>query len=412
MKKPIISNATDSEDAARETREMRKVSLEELKGKTVPEQFHLLEARGYHKCLRNPFIRVSPDEWRKVIEADKDGNNILGEPEKINLTGFQKFTTPFVLLDEYGAVIDEYNFISFYYREVTGTGLIAECWFRGGEQETALTVPLFSESMIDAGVDVPSFNAEDYTLTVHDVKSFEAGMRLRYGRETKITRLSNGRFALAVRVLTDKCWIGFPACGDGNMEHYKKNIMSYLFESLDKEPFYKLGNDDSNSVTFASWEAAYSWANYLGIVMHVESQCYSFLDGAIYFESKEHEQKYYELVEKYGAENRASYKALFYLLTSTLDIRYHLSACFGISGGEIYIKSDALRHDWVTGGDARIIRLAFNLFTGGCPTSGHLRGEKKEMELLKSTPAGIFFGLDETLTLVAITGLFIRANIK
>lgn len=58
--------------------------------------------------------------------------------------------------------------------------------------------------------------------------------------------------------------------------------------------------------------------------------------------------------------------ALVYLLTLTEDLRQHFGECVNVQ--ERHIRPGVINASWVTGTDARIIRLAFNLFNGGTPT--------------------------------------------
>lgn len=60
---------------SREGKIRRIVSLDELKGLTVPEQFALLERSGYKKGPRNPFISTSFKEWALILNADR-GNHM------------------------------------------------------------------------------------------------------------------------------------------------------------------------------------------------------------------------------------------------------------------------------------------------------------------------------------------------
>ena len=130
----------------------------------------------------------------------------------------------------------------------------------------------------------------------------------------------------------------------------------------------------------------------------------------MYYTSEEHEKTYKALVQKYHVEKSNEYKALFYLLSASPDIRWSLADCIEECGSSILVKEDALSHGWVTGGDARLIRLAFNLFNFGVPTAIGLEGEALEDELRNCTPSHIFSGLDNNFFSAAITGLRIWAR--
>ena len=76
---------------------------------------------------------------------------------------------------------------------------------------------------------------------------------------------------------------------------------------------------------------------------------------------------YYYLSEFNIPESDTERTSLIYALTITEDCRKHMDDCFDPIEG--IVRIDALHHGWVTGSDARAIRLAFNLFNGGVPTS-------------------------------------------
>ena len=84
----------------------------------------------------------------------------------------------------------------------------------------------------------------------------------------------------------------------------------------------------------------------------------------IIFADKEHEQFYYEQLEK-SRNKDCWHKALFYTLGLTEDCRRHFREIFDFEKDQINRKS--LRSGWVTGTDARTMRLAFNLFTDYIP---------------------------------------------
>ena len=61
--------------------------------------------------------------------------------------------------------------------------------------------------------------------------------------------------------------------------------------------------------------------------------------------------------------------------------------------------------EWLTEADMRMIRLALNLFTWGCPTADKLNGEEKEREVKQYLPFEILSGLDFRYTFVALEAL-------
>ncbi len=122
----------------------------------------------------------------------------------------------------------------------------------------------------------------------------------------------------------------------------------------------------------------------------------------ILFNGNAHENAFYSLMKNLninpGDDERV---ALLYVLTITEDCRNNFHDCYNQE--ERCVKKDALQHGWVTGSDARAIRLAFNLFNGAVPTA-LLESENKtanlydyrgdfeynRTELLNSTPCSIF----------------------
>ena len=58
-------------------------------------------------------------------------------------------------------------------------------------------------------------------------------------------------------------WAGFPACGDGDEAQYKAALIRSLVTGIHIEKLYEVGQDDS--MTFPTEEAAYAWAERIGI---------------------------------------------------------------------------------------------------------------------------------------------------
>lgn len=122
----------------------------------------------------------------------------------------------------------------------------------------------------------------------------------------------------------------------------------------------------------------------------------------ILFNGKDHENYFYSLMQKFNIDIKDDERvALFYVLTITEDCRNNFLDCY--EPEERCVKKDALNHGWVTGSDARAIRLAFNLFNGAVPTALEENENKADnlydykgdfqydkTELLNSTPCSIF----------------------
>ena len=242
------------------TGEKKKVSLEELKDLSVAEQFVHLENCGYQRGLENRFIAATLNEWYQIMDAD-DGKNV--KEDAVDLLSVEKVTVPFTLEDAAGKVIDEYNFTRLYYWDTDPARLIVQCWIKGGTPETVLTMPL-TGTITTNGFFIASSTNSDYTLTEHDVKCAEEMFCFLHGWETKVVELANGQYALASHVWHEgKVWSGFPVCGDGNKKNYSAAIMRSLLWGNHGYMDYSVGEDDS--MTFATEEAAYAWAERIGI---------------------------------------------------------------------------------------------------------------------------------------------------
>ena len=122
----------------------------------------------------------------------------------------------------------------------------------------------------------------------------------------------------------------------------------------------------------------------------------------IIYNGKEHERAFWQLMTQLDISPRDSERvALIYILTITEDCRNNFFDCY--DKDDKCINLDALHHGWVTGTDARAIRLAFNLFNGSAPTALNKnendsynlydnRGEFEfdKIELLNTLPSSIF----------------------
>lgn len=242
------------------------VSIEDLKGLSVPEQFKMLERSGYHRGASNYLTPTFVKEWQMIVAADEGG---YVADKWVDLLSTEKLTVPFVLKDRRGVVIDEYNFNLIYYYDSDPARLVAQCWIRGGEKETAFTMPL---TEIPFPNDLRSvINApEEYILTKHDIKCFEERISFHFSDLTKIAALSNGRFALSTHVCDDgNAWSGFPVCGDGDENAYRRYILKHLSTGIDIDELYEVGKDDS--ITFSTREAAKAWADRIGLEINVEA---------------------------------------------------------------------------------------------------------------------------------------------
>ena len=127
----------------------------------------------------------------------------------------------------------------------------------------------------------------------------------------------------------------------------------------------------------------------------------------MFFIDDDHRNFYTALVHR-NKGCSVDYRRLFYLLSSTEDIRNHINDCLELAEPWwASVKTDALRHGWVTSSDSAIIRLAFNLFNGRALTAwDYDRGSDEYLrELEACTPASIFYSLHGDLLRAAITSL-------
>lgn len=78
--------------------------------------------------------------------------------------------------------------------------------------------------------------------------------------------------------------------------------------------------------------------------------------------------------------------------------------------GNLRIRPSVIHEGWVTGGSARILRLAFHLFNYGCPTAYDLPVEEELAETRKYLPMEVLTGLDSRLSKVALNALAILVS--
>lgn len=132
------------------------------------------------------------------------------------------------------------------------------------------------------------------------------------------------------------------------------------------------------------------------------------------FLNEEHRKAFFNAASQYGVNPMDRETGpMLYLLTASYDCRYCLDDLIENENGLLLTKNDALKHPWITGGDARIIRLAFNLYTGNANTA--LSWERKREryrtnteEMKKYLPMTIFCGLDNRLFEAAMEALRLR----
>ena len=217
------------------------------------------------KAILNGQLPHHVNEWRMILDAD-DGEFVA--EQCVDLLSTEKLTVPFALRNRCGVVIDEYNFNLIYYYNSYPARLIAQCWIKGGEEETVFTMPL-TEAPVINGFHCVFNDPAKYILTAHDIRCFEERLSSRFSNLTRITQLSNGRFVRATHIYDNgKSWAGFPVCGDGDEAQYKTSVIRYLRYGVDYDAYYEVGPDDS--LTFPTREAAQAWADRIGLKFYTE----------------------------------------------------------------------------------------------------------------------------------------------
>lgn len=95
------------------------------------------------------------------------------------------------------------------------------------------------------------------------------------------------------------------------------------------------------------------------------------------FRNRGHEEFYRENMRKAGVPD-TYHKSLFYLLGIEKSTREHFGQIFNIKNG--CVNPECVCQGWLTGTYGKIVRLAFNLYTGGLPTvdTGFSEQEKAE----------------------------------
>lgn len=88
----------------------------------------------------------------------------------------------------------------------------------------------------------------------------------------------------------------------------------------------------------------------------------------IKFKSSEHELFYNEMLAKCTYQD-CYHRALMYTLGINEDTRRHIDEIYDFDTR--CIKLNSLKACWVTSGDSRAMRLAFNLFTDNVPENTH-----------------------------------------
>jgi hypothetical protein len=87
----------------------------------------------------------------------------------------------------------------------------------------------------------------------------------------------------------------------------------------------------------------------------------------VYFADKKHLDFYAQQIDSLKNQNDPYYKALFYTLGICPDTRRNIDLLFERTKRSVC--PDEIHAGWQTRGSTIVTRLAFNLFTDGCPTA-------------------------------------------
>ena len=87
---------------------------------------------------------------------------------------------------------------------------------------------------------------------------------------------------------------------------------------------------------------------------------------AIIFISEAHEKFYYEKLKEVRYED-VYHKALVYCLGICNDTRNNIDRIYDFKSG--LVETKCLNEGWQTSGSVRVIRMAFNLYCNGMPST-------------------------------------------
>lgn len=100
----------------------------------------------------------------------------------------------------------------------------------------------------------------------------------------------------------------------------------------------------------------------------------------IVFAGREHEQFYYENLQKVRCAD-VYHKALIYTLGINSDTRAHIDRIYGFVDG--LVKPECLTEGWQTSGSARVVRMAFNLYCNGTPSVDENMDTREQLDECK-----------------------------
>lgn len=107
----------------------------------------------------------------------------------------------------------------------------------------------------------------------------------------------------------------------------------------------------------------------------------------IIFKNKEHEKFYNTYLSKCRYQD-AYHKSLVYCLGLSEDTRRNVNRIYDFKTG--FIKPECLQEGWQTSGSEKIVRIAFNLYTDGTPTTDEYKDTISRFKEHKENEMNIF----------------------
>lgn len=101
---------------------------------------------------------------------------------------------------------------------------------------------------------------------------------------------------------------------------------------------------------------------------------------AIIFSSEKH-QNFYEKFLPQCRHQDVYHKALIYGLGISEDTRNHFHNIYDIKSG--CVNPECLLEGWITSGSAKIVRMAFNLYCNGTPSTDMYRDSEEQMDEMR-----------------------------
>lgn len=83
------------------------------------------------------------------------------------------------------------------------------------------------------------------------------------------------------------------------------------------------------------------------------------------FANEQHEKFYHEKLAQARSQD-CYHQALVYILGISRDTRNHFDQIYDIRSGSI--RTECLHEGWQTSGSVKVVRLAFDLYSGGSPS--------------------------------------------